>query len=114
MRIGAWVAVGGSAALLGMGIAGAVINQQKINDYSKNPRCFGTADPTQECANIRQSADQGRALAIGGFVAGGALAATSAVLFWISRSPRQGPSAGAVLNCGPGPGSVGVSCAHRF
>jgi tetratricopeptide (TPR) repeat protein len=64
------------------------------------------------CAERLAAGDRARRLALVGFVAGGALAVTSVVLFYLSATARE-PSRQASWSCGPSAGA-GVGCGGRF
>jgi tetratricopeptide (TPR) repeat protein len=96
-RIAAWVTLGtGAAFILSAAIAQGVSNKE------------GTIDSTAA-----------QNYAVAGFLTGGVLLVTSAVLFfWPSTSTGSPPvMAGArskLLGCGPGPGELGVACSARW
>ena len=85
-------------------------------DEHRDPVCPGTGSATQPavCAGYLDDIGAMEALAIGGFVGGGALALTSVVLFATAPSTGESARGVAALRCGVGPGAAGVSCAGVF
>jgi len=74
--------------------------------------CLGAQRTRGEtCAEDGDAAELMRPLAIGGFVAGGVLAATSAALFVLTGDR---PRAATAWRCGQGPGAFGLSCGASF
>ena len=78
----------------------------------------GTANLSPACKSLKDDYDQTLTLSIVGFVAAGALAATSTVLFMLS-SPGAGGGAerdgGArAFACVPDPVARGLGCSLRF
>jgi hypothetical protein len=77
-----------------------------------------TASLSAACKPLKDAYDQALTMSIVGFVAAGALAATSSVLFVLS-SPGHGGNVGAeggahALACVPDLGARGVACSLRF
>ncbi len=113
LRTLAWVSAGGALLFLaGGGVSYAVASSaaERWNDDSQCLRPGSTREQT--CGADQSTANTMTALEVVGFVGGAALAATSAVLFVVSR-PRERERATA-LTCGVGIGALGVSCGARF
>jgi hypothetical protein len=70
-----------------------------------------TMSPTPACKDIQDSWSRARTLSIVGFVAGGALAAGTAVL-WVISAPKE--HGGTALACAPDIGSRGFGCRLQF
>lgn len=104
-----WGVVSGAAALAGIGVgaAGLAIRNSNINSYNDDSICLVDGKTRDEnCGDKLDSANTGEAMAIGGFVAGGALAVTSVLLFLF-----DGDDEVTAMN---GPGDIGVSVRARF
>jgi hypothetical protein len=77
----------------------------------------GTANLSPACKSLKQNYDQTLTLSIVGFVAAGALAATSSVLFLLSSPDHAGAEREGVARafvCVPDPVGRGVGCSLRF
>ena len=111
-----WVAAGGAVAFLAGGVVASVV-QDGAASYLVNPdgRCAlrAGASYTGECANQSDTLDTAQALSIVGYVTGGALAATALVL-WLTAPSASRRNTSALVGCGTGPGTAGLSCAFRF
>jgi hypothetical protein len=111
-----WVAAGGAVAFLAGGVVASVV-QDGAASYLVNPdgRCAlgAGASYTGECANQSDTLDTAQALSIVGYVTGGALAATALVL-WLTAPSESRRNTSALVGCGTGPGTAGLSCAFRF
>jgi PEGA domain len=117
----------GIAAGVGLvlGTVEGIVAIKKKNDFNNhlgpdpnNPGGAQITDcnlqsPTQACKSISDAHDSARTLSIVGFVAGGALAAGAAALWFIS-TPKEHGGASAGLACAPDVGSRGVACQLRF
>lgn len=117
-RAFAWASLATGAAGVGLGVFALMRRDGLVTQYDqrRDPVCPGTSSATQPtvCASNLDDIGAMRALAIGGFVGGGALALASVVLF--ATLPSRGESARglASVRCGGGPGQVGVSCGGVF
>lgn len=115
----AWVTLTAGAAGIGLGVFSVARRGGLVTQYDdhRDPVCPGTSSPTQPsvCAGYLEDVSTMQTLAIAGFVAGGALALTSVVLFATSPTASGDANRGfASLRCGAGPGLAGVSCAGTF
>jgi poly(3-hydroxyalkanoate) synthetase len=68
---------------------------------------------TSDCRSIHSAYDTAKTVAIVGYVAGGAMALTSAVLFVLSSDHGKATSATA-FGCTPTPTKPGFTCGVRF
>jgi hypothetical protein len=107
-RSAKWVALGGAAVFLGVGVVEHLRYYSKNRDYNDNPNC--PSDPV--CKDLASSADTAQIVAIMGYSAA-AVATGLAVTFFLTDKPSPaGQHAGLRLTCAPG--LAGVSCAGRF
>jgi hypothetical protein len=122
VRPWAWATSAVAAAGLAVGIAGTIIATGKKNDFNNHtgpdPSDPSAATPdcnletlTPACRSIRDSYENAKTFAIIGYVTGGALAVTSAVLFFLSRHREPDRTAFA---CVPDPLSAGALCRLTF
>ncbi len=111
----AWTSLAVGAAGLGVGAFAATRLVGAVSDYDtrRDPVCPGTDAAVQPtvCAGYLAEVETMRPLAVAGFVAGGALAITSVVLFATSPTGEERARAGA-FRCGVG--TSGVSCSGVF
>jgi hypothetical protein len=124
VRLAAWIAGGAAAGALVFGTVEAISAASKSNAFNDHTSVMngvtyhdcGTADLTPACKSLKDERDQAMTLTIVGFAAAGALAATSAVLFVLSRPGGAEPAGGGAqaFGCVPDPVGRGVSCALRF
>jgi tetratricopeptide (TPR) repeat protein len=125
-RLAAWVTAGVAVGALAFGTAEAFNAASKRDAFNSHTGTMGgvayqdcgTANLSPACKPLKDAYDQARALTIVGFVATGALAAASAVLFVLSspdreRSPDEARTARAFA-CVPDLAARGVGCALRF
>ncbi len=114
-RVLAWTSLAVGAAGLGAGVFATTQLVGAVSDYDtrRDPVCPGTNATVQPtvCAGYLAEVEAMRPLAVAGFVAGGALAITSVVLFATSPSGEERARAGA-FRCGVG--TSGVSCSGVF
>lgn len=128
MRPAAWTSAALSAGALTFAVFQLVRSNQRFDSFNKTVYAPATpdhrctrAEPMAgggECEATLSEADGARGLAVGGFVAAGALAAAATTLFVLS-SPGSTPTRGAVATtggwtCHPHFGQWGASCAARF
>lgn len=110
-RVMAWVTGGAAVVGLAVGIAGVAIQRSRAADFSTGyteEACIAT--PT--CAAARERVNDAALVAWVGLVTGGALAATSAVLFAVSGGDARPRRAGLV--CAPTLHVAGGQCALSF
>jgi hypothetical protein len=129
LRVAAWATGAAAVAAVGFGAFETWRWQNKLdafngvltsppNDPAHKVSACGTADPNRGvlpvCGDLYGQFDRARTLAIVGYVAGGALAIGSAILFVVSGNDDESKSPHA-LACGPsGLGARGVSCVVSF
>jgi hypothetical protein len=125
-RTAAWISGGAALAALLFGTVEAINAAGKSDDFNAHTgvvdgvmyRDCGTANLSPACKSLRDDYNQTLTLSIVGFVAAGALAATSTVLFVLSP-PGAGGAAqrdgGArAFACVPDPVARGLGCSLRF
>lgn len=109
----AWVAAGGAVVFLAGGAVAYALGAPAAERWNDDAQCLRPGSTRDaQCSSDGSFARTMSALELTGFIAGGALAAASAALFFVSM-----PSAGAprtALSCGVGPGDLGVACGARF
>ena len=120
LRIAAWATAGGAAALLLGGTIELVSASGKLSDFERTPaaanpaRSCGTDLPDYgggACVSLHEDWSHARTLGLVGILAGGALAATSVVLFIASAPAADNRSA---LACVPAVKGLGFGCMLRF
>ncbi len=102
--------IAGGAALLsaGLGVLGLVLRNSAATSWN-SPACLqGNMTRGQNCNNDYQTGQTWQTVETAGFIAGGALAVASIVLFALPVR-RESPIA-----LVPGPGDVGVGCRVAF
>ncbi len=106
----AWVAGGGALAGLGVGFVGMAVRESEAARWN-DPACLaGQRTRGENCGAHYDAGRTAEAVEIAGFVVGGALAVTSAVLF-LTLPPRRRAVTGVAWTwCGPGPTGLGVTC----
>jgi hypothetical protein len=118
-----WTAGCLAVAGLATGMIGTVLHGNNVSKFDDHPcrnkdgagvLVDGTPDAT--CQSLLDSFQTDQTIAIVGFVAAGAFAATWLALFLTEPSPPAGPAAHAARRpwCVPNLGAVGVSCVARF
>jgi hypothetical protein len=112
MRTAAWVTGGGAVVALGGGVA--LHFAARTNSARFNASCATQPHPleTESCRDTNDAWQFDKLFSLVGYAAGGALAVTSAVLFWTSRPAPSHASAQAHFRCAPTP--TGVGCAGVF
>lgn len=102
-----WVAAGGAVAGVGTGIAGVVLRAQRVNAYNDDSVCLaGGRTRDENCKDELDAANTFQAVGIAGLVVGGALAATSVLLFVLDG--------GEEVTVSLGPGDIGAGIGARF
>ena len=124
-RLAAWITGGAAAGALVFGAVEAFSAASRRDDFNGHTTTAGgvsyhdcgTANLTPACKTINDDYHQALTLSIVGFVATGALAATSSVLFVLS-SGHGGPAERGVavrsFACVPDPVARGLGCSLRF
>jgi hypothetical protein len=113
-RTWGWVTLLLGVGGFGVGTYGVILREGSISEYNRTLTCPGAMSFWQPypCNDLIDSEDRGQALAIGGFVAGGALALTGVILLATAAS---GPATTVTrAHLGPGPGSLGLSLSGLF
>ena len=104
-----WVATGAAVALLGFGVIEHATYYRKNTDYNKKD-C--TDDPSG-CQSLADTADKAQILAIIGYGAA-AVATGLAITFWLTDSPKAGPTQQTGIGFSCAPMLAGVSCLGHF
>lgn len=124
-RIAAWATGGAAAGALVFGTVEAFNAASKRDTFNDHTTVIGgtayhdcgTAALSPACKSLKDSYDGALTLTIVGFVAAGALAATSSVLFVISSGhggSAEHDGAAHALACVPDPVGRGFGCSLRF
>jgi hypothetical protein len=117
----AWVAAGLAVAGLGYGTFETFIALQRRNDFNnhKAPNATGelvadcnTTYLSTGCRPLKEAYDRAVTRAVIGYVAGGALAIGSTILFVMSAKERPGSTA--ALGCAPTLATLGLACRLSF
>lgn len=111
-RTAAWVAGGGAIVALAAGVA--LHFAARTNASRFNGPCNELADPfaDQSCKDTYDAWQFDKVGSIVGYAASGALAVTSAVLFWTSRPTPADATTHAHFHCTPTP--TGIGCQGAF
>jgi len=125
-RIAAWITAGVAAGALVFGTVEAFNAASKRDAFNDHTSIYGgvavqdcgTSNLSAACRPLKDAYDQAITLSVVGFVAAGALAATSSVLFVLSSTghagtPEESGSTRA-LTCVPDVRTLGFGCALRF
>ena len=110
-RVIAWVAAGGAVLAFGGAAIALGLREGEVSDHAAASCTLN--DPREVCTSAQSRGDTEQTLAITGFAVGGALAVTSAVLFLTAPSRPRAATTSSV-NCGAGPGTLGVACVASF
>jgi tetratricopeptide (TPR) repeat protein len=122
-RTAAWITGGAAVAAVVFGTVEGLNAASKSNAFNDHTGVAGgvtyhdcgTASLSPACTSLKGDYDQALRLSIVGFVAAGALAATSSVLFVLSSPGHGGERDGArALACVPDPVARGLGCSLRF
>ena len=124
-RIAAWITGGAAFGALVIGTVEAFSAAGKSDAFNAHTSIIGgtpyhdcgTANLSPACKSLKEDYDQTLTLSIVGFVAAGALAATSSVLFLLSSPGHAGAERDGVaraLVCVPDPVARGLGCSLRF
>ncbi len=115
-RVLAWVSLAGAAVGVGVGVGALVVREVAVGQYNPDAACPGQRSAVQpgDCGDLIRTADSMQLLGTIAFVAGGALAVTSVVLFATAPAGEGSPRPAARFGCGVGPGAPGVACGGRF
>lgn len=103
---------GFAAVGLGVGIWASVAGDDRRSTYDQDcPNGHYPSSRVGECDAMLEEVVNAQRVQVAGFVAAGAFALTSAVLFAMLPSRAQ---PGRAFVCGPSPGVVGIGCVMRF
>jgi hypothetical protein len=112
MRTAAWVVGGAAVAAAGAGVALQLAAHSQSDGFNNSP-CKDMDPPfSTDCQNVWNAWQSDKRWSIVGYVAGGALAVTSAILFWTSRAPSSDTTPHAHFQCAPSP--TGLGCRGVF
>ncbi len=112
LRVAAWVTAGSAAAALGVGIAFHLAARAAVEDLNAScmpqdnqfvPKAItGSMVTIKTCQGLHDSWNTDKRWSIAGYAVGGALAITSAILFWQSHpAPRADATSHASFHCTP-------------
>ena len=112
-----WIFGAASLAALGASLIAIPLANSAADRYGADPTCRGSRAEanaeTSACQGWRSTYEAMTGLNVGGYVAAGALAVTSIVLF--ATAPSRRPAAATTgMRCGGGPGQIGVTCGLWF
>lgn len=113
-RLAAWMTAGGALALAGAGTVFFFLRNDVVDTFNAqqpSSRC-AEHDARPQCADPVRAAGTWETLAMAGWIAGGALAVTSLVLFATSPRGESSARAGLLSHCGVGPASA--TCRWSF
>jgi len=125
-RVAAWITAGAAAGALVLGTVEAFNAASKRDAFNDHTTMYGgvpvqdcgTSNLSPACRPLKDAYDQALTLSVVGFVAAGALAATSSVLFVLSSSGHLGTpeqtGVARALTCVPDVRNLGFGCALRF
>lgn len=106
-----WGLLGGAAAGVAIGTVGLIMQRVRAGDFA-GQYVESTCDADAACRNERSAIEAAGAAAWGGYVAGAALGAAGLAV--VLTAPSAPTRATGLRGCGPGPGTVGVSCGFAF
>jgi len=116
----AWVVGGVGVLALGGGVAATLIGSGADADYADR-NCMRTVNASggavftdASCRDAYDTSANAQTLSLVGYIAGGALVATSLVLFLTAPSSAPRPMTAGLRGCGMGPGAVGMACEFGF
>jgi hypothetical protein len=114
LRIAAWITAGAAVASLAGGVGLQLAHNADVSSFSeagcKVQNNIVTAPPNtmppDKCQTLYDSFQRDKTWSLVGYIGGGVLAATSAVLFWSSRSDSASAArVQARLQCAPSLGA---------
>ncbi|MEZ4407941.1 MAG: PEGA domain-containing protein [Polyangiales bacterium] len=112
--IGVGLMVAGGAGLV-LGAVGLALRAGAVSDFDANGACGangGSPLGGEACVSAYDSIQTWQAVSIAGLVGGGVLAASGAVLFFLSPGSRSAERASVAPSIGPG--SMGLTVSGRF
>ncbi len=111
LRIGAVVALAGAGVTAATALAMFFVRENRVEEFNSD-ECISTEMTRgQLCGDTYDGAVRAERTSIAMLAATGALAAAGIVLFVLGKDESN---AHAGVQCGPGPGDVGMSCGARF
>jgi hypothetical protein len=106
--------VGGAVLLLG-GVGAQIYWQNRVGLYNSDQCVYPGFQRSQVCGAVLDNANAGVNAMAGLYIAGGVVAVAGLVMFLAAPSGSRPAAAHARgVQCGPGPGDVGITCAGRF
>ena len=113
LRIAGGVGLGVGLAVGALGFAAYGVRESKAANWNNKTR-FGCGPSSQvdSCNQDWQAAQLAQTLEIVGLVGGGVIAAASVVL--LALPVRKEGAKRAAVECGGGPGALGIACGARF
>jgi tetratricopeptide (TPR) repeat protein len=111
-RVAAWTSLGLAVVGLSVGVTAWALRESALADLDA-AGCGPTPPDRARCDTLADQADGTRPWIIGGFVAGGAFAVATTLLFAFDNGRRDAGSSSA-WRCGQGPGTVGLACGVAF
>jgi hypothetical protein len=125
LRPWAWGGAAGAVAFVALGAVEGLISRSKAAEFNDHTgpspldptmmiKDCNTDALTAACRPLKEDHERAQALSIVGFAVGGALAAGSAVLFWLSSSSSSAEPSQSAFACLPDPAGRGVACSLRF
>ncbi len=112
--VGVGLMVAGGVGLA-LGVVGMALREGAVSDFDANGACGangGAPVGGDACVSAYDSIQTWQAVSIAGFVGGGVLAASGAVLFFLSPRSRSAERASVAPSIGPG--SMGLTVSGRF
>jgi hypothetical protein len=104
----AWAATAGAVVFVAGGVTGHVLREQAAARWNDDARC--PLSKATSCPGVLSDVNSFQALAIAGYLVGGALAVASALLFIVPRASLRRQTASLTGTFGP----WGIVCAGRF
>lgn len=109
LTVPAFLAAGGAAAGVGVGVAFLLVRNGHVDNYNDDRCLDGERTRDENCGDELDAADDAELVMTAGFIGAGVLGVTAAILFLL-----DGPDAPPRADLGPGPGDLGASWVVRF
>jgi tetratricopeptide (TPR) repeat protein len=106
-----WVALGATAASLGVALAGYGLRQREAAKWNDDIKC--PPDKDQSCPATKDAVQKWHTMGLASGVAAGAMAVLTLVFFVLDRRAAK-DAAHSKLGCQPWARSTGLSCTYRF
>jgi hypothetical protein len=112
----AWLALGGGATLIAGGIVASIVREREVAIWNDSDACLqGTATRQATCGGHQATANTATFLSVIGYAGGGALAATSLILFLGPGSAQAASTRhGSAVTARCGAGIASIACAGTF